>query len=154
MFILPMIMLLSTNAIAGPLIDDKAKVMNKHVNLSIAFLEAANATGVDVKLLRAVCFVESSHNPNVVVLMDYNAPSYGICQVQFRTAKELGFKGSVKDLMYAPLNIYFAAKYLATMLKKTKGDRNKAIMAYNHGHIGPAFGPYAAKVLIAISEGR
>jgi len=153
--LISLLILLYSNSAIAYMIDYKAKEMNKTVDLSMAFEKAALATGIDVKLLRAVCFVESSHNPNVVVLMDHNAPSYGICQLQMRTAKEMGFKGSSKDLMYAPLNIYFAAKYLARWLTKTQGHKAKAVISYNRGHLTKlTFGTYAAKVFLAMNEGR
>ena len=129
--------------------------MNKNIDTSTAIKEAARSVGIDYKLLRAVCFIESSLNPNAFVALDSNAPSYGLCQLQYRTAKELGFKGYAKDLMYAPINAYFAAKNINKWQKKYNGDWRRAVTSYNKGHyVKSGASRYAIKVSFAMKEGR
>lgn len=153
--LLLIIFLYSGNVVAGASVDAGAVRINQGVNIDQAFLNGAKAVGIDVALLRALCFIESSHKPNVVVIMDRTAPSYGICQLQYNTAKGLGFKGSTKQLMYAPINILYAAKNLAKWFKKSRGSKYRALTSYNRGHLSSlGFGTYAAKVMIAVAERR
>ena len=57
----------------------------------------------------------------------------GICQIQHRAAKQVGFKGTEKDLMDPKVNIEAAAKYLVYK-KKRYGNWHQALVSYNRGH--------------------
>lgn len=104
--------------------------------------------GLPSNLLSSICYIESNHNPNKIHFNDGNGNSVGICQVKFKTAKWLGFKGSEKELMDSKVNIYYAALYLRYHIKRYHGDVSKAIIAYNMGHAkGLTHTSYSDKVI-------
>lgn len=84
-------------------------------------------------LLSALCFVESGGNPKAYNPEDGKRASIGLCQVQHRTAKWLGFTGTPEDLFNPEINKKYAAKYLRWQLKRYKGDVRKSVAAYNSG---------------------
>lgn len=88
------------------------------------FTEAANKTGVDIELIKAVAAVESCFNPNAV------SPSgaIGIMQLMPSTAKQTG----VKNAFDPKENILGGAKYLKQLLDKFKKPE-LALAAYNAG---------------------
>lgn len=87
-------------------------------------------------LLSSVCFIESSHNPNKIHRHDGHGNSIGLCQIKYNTAKQLGFRGTEKDLLDPTTNAYYAAKYLKHQLTRYNGSIEKAVIAYNQGHAG------------------
>jgi soluble lytic murein transglycosylase-like protein len=96
-------------------------------------LSAAKAAKVSGALLLAICTTES-HLKNVKVPHDGGSPSYGICQIKYETAKQLGFKGQAEELMNPKTNAEFAAKYLAYQ-ESRYGTENWCLIsaAYNAG---------------------
>lgn len=79
----------------------------------------------------------------------------GECQLKLSTAKQMGFKGTERDLLLDPsLNIHFAAKYLRSRLDRYSGDLRKAVSAYNAGRYKTNNLPYVKKVLKAWEEQR
>lgn len=88
------------------------------------FEEAAEKTGVDIELLKAVAAVESGFNPSAVS----PAGAMGIMQLMPQTAKEMG----VDDPFNPRENILGGAKYLKKLLDMF-GDVELAIAAYNAG---------------------
>jgi soluble lytic murein transglycosylase-like protein len=84
-------------------------------------------------LLISICTVESGGHKQALNVNDGGRTSYGYCQVQMRTARHMGFRGSVKELWLNPdLNMYYAGKYLEYQLKRYR-SAEKAIAAYNRG---------------------
>jgi len=102
--------------------------------MSNAILLAALVAGVDPDLLSAICFVESGHNPKAYVHNDGGSPSYGQCQIKMGTAKDMGFRGTKKELMSESVNALYSAKYLQYQ-RKRYGSWEKAIIAYNAGRV-------------------
>lgn len=117
-----------------------------------AFKDISVEIGVSESLLRAICWVETGHRPHLYRHADagLNNHAFGICQVLYRTAKDMGLKDdkcendfnehSVQDRTYdncqlfgPRTNIRYAAKYLKSRLEKYEGDEFKAIAAYNSG---------------------
>lgn len=88
------------------------------------------------RLLGAICFIESTHNPKAYRKLDGSTPSYGLCQIKLETAKLMKFKGHHKDLLKADINALYAAKYLRHQLDRYNGNVIKAISAYNAGSAG------------------
>jgi hypothetical protein len=130
-------------------------VNSKAAELDTIYQNAAIEAQIDPELLRAVCFVESSHN-NITRILDGSRPSYGPCQIQVPAAKEVGFKGNARLLTRPELSVFFAAKYLKTKLDKY-GDWKKAVTAYNRGSFRPGnrvYNSYVIKVLFALKEDR
>jgi len=60
-------------------------------------------------------------------------PTYGLMQLQERTARSHGLKGSVANLLNPETNIKVGTNYYATQVKRYR-DWTKAISAYNAGH--------------------
>ena len=79
---------------------------------------ASNTFDLPPKLLESVCFTESSFNMSAVHRDDGSQDSLGVCQVQLRTAKWLGYQGTAEGLMNPRVNTYYAAKYLAKNIRK------------------------------------
>lgn len=102
--------------------------------LAIMFLSITASHGLPPGLLESVCYVESKHVVQAINKHDGSSRnSYGICQIQNRTAREMGFKGSITQLMEPQNNIEYAARYLSYQLQRYKGDYAKAVTAYNAG---------------------
>lgn len=122
------------------------------------FLSAAIKHGISLYLLMAVCSVESGLDVKAVNLNDGigSRASYGICQVQYRTARHLGMKEShhceeknVKKckLMKPEINIDYAARYLVRQLVRYRFDEAKALSAYNAGSYSTKNPQYVHKVV-------
>jgi soluble lytic murein transglycosylase-like protein len=111
-----------------------------------AACDAQAVTGLDARLIQAVCLVESSGNESAYNGMDGYTPSYGACQIKYETARHLGFLGSKSELMMPGNNYLFAAKYLKKQLYRYR-DVKKAISAYNAGHAIIYNEGYVQKVL-------
>lgn len=122
--------------------------------LAVMFLSMTQTYTLPKGLLSAVCWVESNHKISAVNRDDGSADSLGVCQVQLNTAKMLGFKGTVKQLMNPKENVKYAAKYLSLQLKRYHGDAPKALSAYNAGTATKANEYYVNKVLRAWNKGR
>jgi soluble lytic murein transglycosylase-like protein len=84
-------------------------------------------------LLESVCWVESRHVVSAIHHDDGSGDSLGICQVKYKTAKWLGFKGTEKDLMKPGNNIKVSAMYLRYQINRYK-NVEKALIAYNRGN--------------------
>lgn len=108
-------------------------------------------------ILSALCFTESTHKTDAINIHDGGTPSYGLCQIKYQTAKELGFKGHISDLWLKPeINKYWALQYLKKQLKRY-GTVDKAIAAYNAGSLKNGEirnTKYVRKVKLAFAEGR
>jgi soluble lytic murein transglycosylase-like protein len=117
--------------------------------------KASSNFGVDPFLIEAVIQQESSgnadafrHEPGFYLRYLKNNPefkgqnprrissSYGLMQLMYTTARELGFTGAPEDLFDINLNVNLGTKLLKKLLDKYKGDVEKALMAYNGGHGG------------------
>lgn len=99
-------------------------------------LAIAKSVGVSGSLLLAICTHESNLR-NILVPHDGGSPSYGLCQIKYDTAKELGMKDG-EDLMNPNTNILYAAKYLKKQLERYDGDLCKSVAAYNTGTYLPS----------------
>lgn len=90
---------------------------------------------LDPMLILAVMKVESTFNPKAIS----HARAYGLMQVRAIVVKdvaaELGInpKDEGKLLSSHHFNLRVGVHYLVKLLKKFKGDLNKALMAYNAG---------------------
>jgi len=48
-------------------------------------------------LLSSLCYVESTHKVTAIAYNDGKTHSYGVCQIKYTTAQQMGFKGSEKE---------------------------------------------------------
>ncbi len=103
--------------------------------LAAIFIATSAQFNLPPGLLASVCFVETKHDINAVHYNDGQGNSIGICQIKYKTAKWLGFKGTEQDLMNPAINIYYAAAYLAHQHRRY-GNVQQAVIAYNYGHAG------------------
>ncbi len=127
------------------------------VDLDPIFEREAAENNVSLSLLRAICWVESSHNQRVRIVMDAGSPSYGICQVKFATAQHLGYIGSARNLINPETNIHWSAKVLSHWLNRFNGNWKKAATAYNRGHYYKNMSVcnrYVIKLIFAMHEKR
>jgi len=102
------------------------------MNLTTLFFVVTTMYHLQPDLLSKVCFVESAHKPNAIVQDSNGQKSIGICQMQLRTAKAMGFKGTEKELLDPAINIIFAGAYLSYQFDRY-GSWVKAVKAYNAG---------------------
>ena len=96
-------------------------------------------------LLPAVCWHESKHDASAYRKKDGNkgdpkpTPSIGVSQLKLATARQMGFKGTAKELMKPDITIEIAGAYLAWQIKRYTNrrtavpDYSKAVTAYNQG---------------------
>jgi len=109
------------------------------MDLTTAILSTAKAAQVSGALLLAVCQHESNNFRLNYSQYDSGSPSYGVCQVKEATARMVGFKGKVAELMKPKINVYYAAKYLSYQQDRY-GQHNwvKIAAAYNAGSYIPS----------------
>ncbi len=93
-----------------------------------------NHGAVPVKLLIALCTVESGLNVDAIHPHDGNGHSYGICQVKLATARMFMPRITPKALMRPGFNIAVASKYLRYHYNRTN-DWRLAVAAYNAGSV-------------------
>lgn len=130
-----------------------------HTILLLLTLAEVSA-GIPKGLLVAVCSAESDLDPNSVNMNDggYSNHSLGLCQVSYRTARELGLpedknctSSNVTKLKECSLldirtNIKYASMYLSKQLSRYKGNTTKAISAYNAGSFSTKNTKYVTRV--------
>lgn len=85
--------------------------------------------------------------------------SYGLMQIMYPVAKELGFTGEPELLFVPSVNLAWGCLKLAKLLEWAGGEYVKAFAAYNGGQGGNAQPPfrnqaYADKVLAQFSKLR
>jgi len=99
-----------------------------------ALESASEKVNIDSDLLKAVCWVESSHNANAFNANDPHGGAVGLCQILLPTANwMMGHAMSKEELFEVNTNAYIAAKYIAYQLKRYNGNVSNAIAAYNAG---------------------
>lgn len=89
------------------------------------FEEAAQAHGVDARLLAAIAGRESAMNPNAVSPVG----ACGLMQLMPATARILG----ITNIFDPRENVFGAARYLRKLLDMYDGDLDRTLAAYNAG---------------------
>lgn len=121
--------------------------------ISTLFITMSLKYGLPPNLLSSLCWVESNHKVTAINYADGDADSLGVCQIKLRTAREMGFQGTAKQLMNPKMNIKYAAKYLAWQYKRY-GSISRAVVAYNRGNArGLTTSSYQRKVFSKWNEG-
>ena len=67
--------------------------------------------------------------------------SYGLMQVKYTTAKELGYKGRPNGLLDPQTNLKFGCLYLSKMYEQTD-DLYRSLDAYSRGPVNESKSPY------------
>lgn len=107
---------------------------------------ASQTTGVATALLKAVIAAESAFNPRALrteaprpslpPTLDFplgGDASIGLMQLLVRTARGLGFNGSIEELYDPFINTRLGARLLRQNLDRTGGNIPSALSAYNGG---------------------
>lgn len=102
--------------------------------------EAARA-GVPVELAHAVVFIESSYRPDVTG----SAGEVGLMQIKPATARDMGFRGSTRDLYDPATNLRYGMKYLAGAKARGGGTTCGTILKYNAGHYAKRSNPVSRR---------
>lgn len=114
-------------------------------------------------LVKAICSVESDLREKVVVFNDGGKGDngYGLCQVQYHTARMLGMSEDLRctgrvsrncRLLTASVNIYYAALYIRNQYKRYDYNLIKTISSYNAGSYIKGNHKYVRKVLKRFEE--
>lgn len=114
-------------------------------------ITAAQAHGLDARLVLAVCEQESNWNPWAIrfeprFLARYVAPlgltdtesyarsfSWGLMQLMGQVARELGYKGNLAALCDPTIGLEWGCKHLANKLKDVHGDVHMGLQRWNGG---------------------
>ena len=72
----------------------------------------AAANGVPVSLVHRVIMRESRYNPRAI-----SQGNYGIMQIRLSTARAMGYTGSASGLLDPEVNMTYAVKYLAGLIR-------------------------------------
>jgi hypothetical protein len=89
----------------------------------------ANEHGVPLILADAVVRIESGYNP-----LARNGPNYGLTQINYQTAKSLGYGGTIEGLYDAETNLRYGMRYLGMAYRLANGDTCGTILKYQGGH--------------------
>lgn len=127
------------------------KIINKD---NVSFNWPKECDNFDPDLILALKKVESNINPKAI---GDGGRSFGLMQIQYTTAKGLGFKGKAKDLLDPYTNMKYGCMYLSKMYEKSDRNVYMALMAYNAGpnalkrkYKGDWVNhPYVGKILLA-----
>lgn len=93
------------------------------------FQEASALTGVDVRLLRVVAWIESRYKPRAVSYKNGKPCAYGLMQLIPSTAARFG----VNDSFDPRQNIIGGARFLRYLLELFDGDVTLVLASYNAG---------------------
>ena len=90
--------------------------------------------GVDANYSIAIAKTESNLKTDTITYEPkVNGYSYGLFQVRYITAKDLGYNGSKKDLLDVDINIKYGIKHIKRCMDKYGEDLNKVSCCYNAG---------------------
>lgn len=109
--------------------------------------DAQLVTGIDPRLITAICTVETKGRVAAYTPRDGHSPSYGVCQIKESAARLVGFRGQPSALMDSSLNATLAAKYLKHQLNRYHSLK-LALSAYNAGRAISANRAYVDAVLL------
>lgn len=101
----------------------------------------ARANNVPVNLAMAVVEVESSYRRSATG----GAGEIGLMQLLPRTARYIGYKGSMKALYNPDTNIRWGMKYLGKARRLSNGTTCGTILKYNAGHGAKKMNPISAR---------
>ena len=128
--------------------DSQARYPIEYVSI---INNTAQQLGLDPDLIAAIIYVETGGR-NVT---GDQGRSFGLMQVQYGTARDMGFKGQPDDLMNPVSSIFFGSKYLKNRIDKY--GLEFGVLGYNTGtpiRNGIIFDPndYRRKVFSALKR--
>lgn len=118
---------------AGECWEDEAQAPIECLLYGAELLKWSEERGIDPILVRAVAMAESSMRSDAVRLEPrLKDASYGLMQILYSTAQEVGYSGEPQGLLNAGVNLEFGTAYLKKMLDQF-GEVRLALAAYNAG---------------------
>ncbi len=138
--------------------------------------QAAADYGLDPRVVEAVVAVESSGRTHAYrfeagfwakylanhpdfrnAVPERVSASYGLMQVMYPVARELGFPGEPEMLFIPATGLAYGCRKLASLLKWAEGDLVRALCAYNGGKGNNQRAPYrnqayADRCLLALAD--
>jgi hypothetical protein len=121
---------------------------NRYVALATSY---ARQYGVPFALVDAVMRVESRYDFNA-----FNGGAVGLMQIKPRTARDIGYSGTVSGLYAPETNIRYGVKYLAGAYQRAGGEICGTVMRYQSGYysrrLNRANLDYCAKVRAIMSS--
>jgi soluble lytic murein transglycosylase-like protein len=138
-----------------PTVKDQARVTDPDkADIAVMVENTAVAHGVPLELAHAVVRVESNYNPRATG----SDGTVGLMQIKPRTARGLGFAGSVRELYNPKTNLEWGIRYLAGARKLAKGNVCQTVLKYQGGHgakrMTNASAVYCGKVKTHIAHAR
>ncbi|MBR2240819.1 MAG: transglycosylase SLT domain-containing protein [Clostridia bacterium] len=95
-------------------------------------------------LVMAVISQESAFNPFAKRYENkYDCYSYGLMQILYVTAKDLGYKGEPEELLNINNNLNYGCKYLAKQYKRYNQNLTDTISSYNAGSVNKTNDKYS-----------
>ena len=89
----------------------------------------AQANGIPEALVHRIIQRESGYNPRAS-----NRGNLGLMQIQYATARAMGYTGPASGLLDADTNLAFAVPYLANAYKVAGGNPSRAVSLYAGGY--------------------
>jgi soluble lytic murein transglycosylase-like protein len=89
----------------------------------------AKANGVPEALVHRIIARESGYNPRAA-----RGGNLGLMQIQYETARGMGYTGPASGLLDANTNLTYAVPYLANAYKVAGGDHARAVSLYAGGY--------------------
>ncbi|MFD2237375.1 lytic transglycosylase domain-containing protein [Aureimonas populi] len=127
----------STAPVGEPVLTQTAGTPFDDLPFAEIIAKEAKAAGVPVELAHAVVFIESSYRADVTG----SAGEVGLMQIKLATARDMGFRGSRKQLYDPATNIRYGMKYLAGAKQRGGGSVCGTILKYNAGHYAKRSNP-------------
>ena len=113
----------------------------------------ARANGVPVALAHAIVEIESRYNARA----RGSSGEVGLMQILPRTARGIGYRGSVKALYNPDTNLRWGMKYLGEAHRRGNGTICGTVLKYNAGHhakrMNKRTAAYCAKVKRILNRG-
>jgi soluble lytic murein transglycosylase-like protein len=103
--------------------------------------QEAEAYGVPPELADAVAMVETGYRPGAIG----SSGEVGIMQILPSTAMQLGFHGTMNELLEPSVNIHLAVQYLSRAWAASGGDICRALMKYRAGLGEEVMSPLSAQ---------
>jgi hypothetical protein len=103
--------------------------------------QEAATYGVPAEVADAVAMVETGYRPDAIG----SSGEIGIMQILPGTAMQLGFRGSMTELLEPGINIHLAVQYLARAWQMSGGDICRAFMKYRAGLGEEVMSPLSAQ---------
>ena len=109
-------------------------------------VQYARLYGIDPALAVALVRVESNFDPLAVG----RAGEIGLVQIKCQTAREVGYRGTCRNLHHVGTNLTHGMKYLKLAMETAGGNACHALTLYNQGiHATPGRSAYCTRIMRA-----